>query len=168
MKIICIGEALIDLICTDKGSPLSAGQHFLKKAGGAPTNVAAAIAALGGNVELAAKVGQDPFGKHLVEVMQGFGVSTKWMLQDNNFFTTFAFETKANVVKKLLSCNIHFVDTPKPCITSTKCFPKGSWPTLAANSTLPPSAAIAAATLVGAPPAFFKKCWPAESGLPLS
>jgi fructokinase len=53
--------------------------------------VAAAIAALGGSVELAAKVGVDPFGKHLIEVMQSFGVSTKWMLQDENFFTTFAF-----------------------------------------------------------------------------
>jgi fructokinase len=90
-KILCIGEALIDMICTDKGSTLSAGQNFLKKPGGAPTNVAAAIAALGGEVELAAKVGNDPFGKQLIEVMQGFGVSTKWMLQDNNYFTTFAF-----------------------------------------------------------------------------
>lgn len=91
MKIICIGEALIDLICTDKGSTLSEGQHFLKKPGGAPTNVAAAIAALGGTVELAAKVGKDPFGKHLIDVMSSFGVSTKWMLQDNDSFTTFAF-----------------------------------------------------------------------------
>lgn len=90
-KILCIGEALIDMICTDKGSTLSAGNNFLKKPGGAPTNVAAAIAALGGKVELAAKVGNDPFGKQLIEVMQGFGVSTKWMLQDNNYFTTFAF-----------------------------------------------------------------------------
>jgi fructokinase len=90
-KILCIGEALIDLICTDKGSSLSDGNNFLKKAGGAPTNVAAAIAALGGNVELAAKVGVDPFGKHLIEVMNDFGVSTKWMLQDENHFTTFAF-----------------------------------------------------------------------------
>ena len=64
-KILCIGEALIDLICTDKGVSLSKGQHFLKKPGGAPTNVAAAIAALGGSVELAAKVGADPFGKYL-------------------------------------------------------------------------------------------------------
>ncbi|MFZ9588670.1 MAG: PfkB family carbohydrate kinase, partial [Chitinophagaceae bacterium] len=47
-KILCIGEALIDMICTDKGSALSDGNHFLKKAGGAPMNVAAAIAALGG------------------------------------------------------------------------------------------------------------------------
>src|SRR5450755_969874 len=91
MKIICIGEALIDMICTDTGSSLSEGQHFLKKPGGAPTNVAAAIAALGGTVELAAKVGNDPFGKHLISVMEEFGVSTKWILQDNDHFTTFAF-----------------------------------------------------------------------------
>jgi fructokinase len=90
-KILCIGEALIDMICTDKGKPLSEGENFLKKPGGAPTNVAAAIAALGGNVELAAKVGKDPFGQHLVDVMDSFGVNTKWMLQDENFFTTFAF-----------------------------------------------------------------------------
>lgn len=91
MKILCIGEALIDMICTDKGSSLSVGQHFLKKTGGAPTNVAAAIAALGGEVELAAKVGNDPFGKQLIDVMQEFGVSTRWMLQDDKHFTTFAF-----------------------------------------------------------------------------
>ena len=90
-KILCIGEALIDMICTDKGSSLSDGNNFLKKAGGAPTNVAAAIAALGGHVELAAKIGVDPFGNHLIKVMNDFGVSTKWMLQDENYFTTFAF-----------------------------------------------------------------------------
>jgi fructokinase len=91
MKILCIGEALIDMICTDTGTSLSEGQHFLKKAGGAPTNVAAAIAALGGEVELAAKVGADPFGKHLIDVMKSFGVTTKWIFRDEHSFTTFAF-----------------------------------------------------------------------------
>ncbi len=91
MKILCIGEALIDMICTDKGRALSEGDHFLKKAGGAPTNVAAAIAALGGETELAAKVGADPFGKHLIDIMQEFKVSTKWVVQDPQHFTTFAF-----------------------------------------------------------------------------
>ena len=90
-KILCIGEALIDMICTDKGKPLSEGEHFLKKPGGAPTNVAAAIAALGGSVELSAKVGTDPFGDHLVQVMKEFGVGTKHILQDAKHFTTFAF-----------------------------------------------------------------------------
>ncbi len=91
MKILCIGEALIDMICIDKGKSLSEGNNFLKKPGGAPTNVAAAIAALGGNVELAAKVGNDPFGKQLIQVMNDFGVSTRWMLADDHYFTTFAF-----------------------------------------------------------------------------
>src|SRR6187549_3255195 len=91
MKILCVGEALIDMICTDTGRSLSEGDNFLKKTGGAPTNVAAAIAALGGEVELAAKVGTDPFGNQLVEEMQRFGVSTRWMLRDSNYFTTFAF-----------------------------------------------------------------------------
>ncbi len=90
-KILCIGEALIDMICTDKGQELHNGENFLKKAGGAPTNVAAAIAALGGNVDIAAKVGNDPFGKHLIEVMQNFKVGTKFLVQDDNHFTTMAF-----------------------------------------------------------------------------
>lgn len=90
-KILCIGEALIDMICTDKGKALSDGENFLKKPGGAPTNVAAAVAALGGHVELAAKVGVDPFGKHMMDVMNDFGVGTKYLLQDAAYFTTFAF-----------------------------------------------------------------------------
>jgi fructokinase len=90
-KILCIGEALIDMICTDKGSSLSDGQHFVKKPGGAPTNVAAAIAALGGIVEMSAKVGKDPFGKYLIEVMNEFGIITDSIIQDEKNFTTFAF-----------------------------------------------------------------------------
>jgi fructokinase len=91
MKVLCIGEALIDMICTDRGSRLANGQNFLKKAGGAPANVAAAIAALGGHVDMAAKVGKDPFGQHLIDLMTEMGVNTKWVVQDANAFTTFAF-----------------------------------------------------------------------------
>lgn len=90
-KILCIGEALIDMICTDKGMPLSEGNNFIKKAGGAPANVAAAIAALGGDVSLCAKVGIDPFGRHLREIIGSFGVDTTYMLQSQDAFTTFAF-----------------------------------------------------------------------------
>lgn len=90
-KILCIGEMLIDMICTDKGKALSGGENFLKKAGGAPANVAAAIAALGGNAELVAKVGTDPFGQHLLNVMNDFGVSTRHVIQDPHHFTTLAF-----------------------------------------------------------------------------
>ena len=90
-RILCIGEALIDMICTDKGMALSDGNHFLKKAGGAPMNVAAAIAAMGGKVSVAAKLGQDPFGKHLIEVLNDFKVDTKHVISSPDHFTTFAF-----------------------------------------------------------------------------
>ena len=90
-KVLCIGEALIDMICADRGTNLSKGQNFLKKAGGAPANVAAAIAALGGGVDMAAKVGKDPFGVHIIELLKEMGVDTQWVLQDEKHFTTFAF-----------------------------------------------------------------------------
>jgi fructokinase len=90
-KVLCIGEALIDMICTDRGTNLSKGQNFLKKAGGAPANVAAAIAALGGGVDMAAKVGKDPFGVHIIELLKEMGVDTQWVLKDEKHFTTFAF-----------------------------------------------------------------------------
>ncbi len=96
MHILCIGEALIDMICTDKGSSLIEGQHFLKKPGGAPTNVAAAIAALGGKVAISSKIGNDSFGKHLIQVMEDFGVSTKYMVVDPHHFTSFAFVSLMN------------------------------------------------------------------------
>lgn len=91
MSVLCIGEALIDMICTDKGQSLSEGQHFLKKPGGAPTNVAAAIGALGGNICLSAKVGDDPFGRQLKQVMEDFHVKTTHLHLDPTYFTTFAF-----------------------------------------------------------------------------
>jgi len=77
----------------DIKSPSGAGGKILciGEARGAPTNVAAAISALGGQAELAAKVGADPFGNHLIDVMRDFGVSTKWVIQDPKHFTSFAF-----------------------------------------------------------------------------
>ena len=96
MKVLCIGEALIDMICTDVNVSLSSGQHFLKKAGSAPANVAAAIAALGGEVSMAAKVGDDPFGQHLIELLETMGVDTSLMIKDPAHFTTFAFVSLMN------------------------------------------------------------------------
>ncbi len=96
MKVLCIGEALIDMICTDVNVSLSGGQHFLKKAGGAPANVAAAIAALGGEVSMAAKVGDDPFGQHLIELLETMGVNTSLIIKDPAHFTTLAFVSLMN------------------------------------------------------------------------
>jgi fructokinase len=91
MNILCIGEALIDMVCTDKDSPLSHGTHFQAKPGGAPANVAAFIGVLGGETALAAKIGNDAFGDKLIHTLESFGVSTRWISRSNEYFTTMAF-----------------------------------------------------------------------------
>ena len=42
-KVLCPGEALIDFVSMNAGKSLKATNGFIKKAGGAPANVAAAI-----------------------------------------------------------------------------------------------------------------------------
>lgn len=46
----CIGELLIDWVCEDASSDLVNGTTFVKKAGGAPANVAAVVSKHGGNL----------------------------------------------------------------------------------------------------------------------
>ncbi|EEO0342620.1 MULTISPECIES: carbohydrate kinase [Enterobacteriaceae] len=72
--IACIGELLIDFVCTDIGLGLKQGARFLKKAGGAPANVAAAITRSGGQARLAAKVGHEPFGEFLIHTLEAEGI----------------------------------------------------------------------------------------------
>lgn len=66
MNIVCVGEMLIDFVCTDTGLGLINGRNYIKKPGGAPANVAACIGKLGGNVSLVAAVGNDHFGQYLI------------------------------------------------------------------------------------------------------
>lgn len=91
MKVICIGELLIDFICTDTNHLLDKGVNFIKKAGGAPANVAAAISKLGGQAEFIGKVGNDPFGAFLKQVLEDANVGTKGVILDQAHPTTLAF-----------------------------------------------------------------------------
>ncbi|WP_139902305.1 carbohydrate kinase family protein [Clostridium thermarum] len=90
-KILCIGELLIDFICSDINVDLTEGVNFIKKAGGAPANVTAAIAKLGGEALFAGKVGTDPFGRFLKKTLDEAQVDTSMLILDNNSKTTLAF-----------------------------------------------------------------------------
>lgn len=90
-KILCIGELLIDFICSDINIGLTKGVNFVKKAGGAPANVSAAISKLGGQAYFAGKVGNDNFGIFLKETLEEAGVDTSMLVLDNNSNTTLAF-----------------------------------------------------------------------------
>ncbi|SHJ68987.1 carbohydrate kinase family protein [Tepidibacter formicigenes] len=90
-NIVCIGELLIDFICSDIDTSLVHGQNFIKKAGGAPANVSAAISKLGGSALFAGKVGNDSFGVFLEKTLQESCVDTSMLILDEKVNTTLAF-----------------------------------------------------------------------------
>ena len=89
--ISCIGEMLIDFICTDVDTDLADGESFRKHAGGAPANVAAAIASLGGSSSFIGTVGADPFGSFLKASVEDSGVDSSMMVMTSARPTTLAF-----------------------------------------------------------------------------
>lgn len=90
-KIYAIGEALIDFIPSQKGCPLKDVVSFERVAGGAPANVCAAIAKLGGKSGFITKLGQDAFGDYIIEVLKSAGVECDHILRTNKANTGLAF-----------------------------------------------------------------------------
>jgi fructokinase len=73
--VICFGEVLIDFQPVG-GRPELQPHRFEQHAGGAPANVAVAVAALGGNAEFVGMLGADAFGDFLLESLRQAGVAT--------------------------------------------------------------------------------------------
>jgi sugar/nucleoside kinase (ribokinase family) len=67
--IVCLGELLIDFVATTPGS-LRAAPGFVKAPGGAPANVAVAASRLGLKVAFVGKVGDDEFGRFLLDTLR--------------------------------------------------------------------------------------------------
>ena len=89
-KVICPGEALIDFVSMDIGKTLKATDGFIKKAGGAPANVAAAITKLGAEAYFCGTVGDDAFGGFLEDTLNNNNINTELLFKIKNN-TTFAF-----------------------------------------------------------------------------
>lgn len=90
-KIITIGEALIDFIPNKKGCELKNVDGFERVAGGAPANVAAAVAKLSGEAYFISQLGEDAFGDHIIEVLNNVNVNTEYVLRTNKANTALAF-----------------------------------------------------------------------------
>ncbi|WP_162062792.1 aminoimidazole riboside kinase [Vibrio taketomensis] len=75
MKVWLTGDAVVDLIPDTEST-------YLKCPGGAPANVAVAIARLGGNTAFFGRVGQDPLGRFMKHTLSQENVNTEAMLLD--------------------------------------------------------------------------------------
>lgn len=87
--IITLGELLIDFTSCGKNEQ---GQRlFAQNPGGAPANVAVAVARLGGKSAFIGKVGDDMHGRFLADTLKKNKVNCDSLILDKNFFTTLAF-----------------------------------------------------------------------------
>lgn len=73
-QVVCVGEALFDLIADQKGLPRDKVQSWTPYAGGAPCNVATCLASLGVPTAFVSSLGQDERGQALVDLMLKKGV----------------------------------------------------------------------------------------------
>jgi len=91
LEAICMGEALIDFVALESGIKLSEAAEFKRAPGGAPANVAAALAKLGFDAAFLGQVGDDPFGRFLEQTLADAGVNTSLMAFSADTRTGLAF-----------------------------------------------------------------------------
>ena len=89
-KIVCFGEALIDLLARPAAAP-DEPRAFLQFAGGAPANVAVAAARLGADSHFAGMLGEDMFGDFLFDSFGAMGVATDCIVRTGEAKTALAF-----------------------------------------------------------------------------
>jgi sugar/nucleoside kinase (ribokinase family) len=75
---LCLGEALVDLICEQQVDGLAAARSFVPHFGGAVANVAVVAARAGARVALAGGAGEDPWGDWLRDRLAREGVDLSW------------------------------------------------------------------------------------------
>ncbi|WP_299093950.1 carbohydrate kinase [uncultured Metabacillus sp.] len=90
-KVFCIGETLIDFIPAQKDKSLKEVTNFERVAGGAPMNVAIAIAKYGGHSVMLTKIANDNFGDYIMDVLKENGVDTSNCLRSDEGETGLAF-----------------------------------------------------------------------------
>ena len=92
--VLSIGETLIDIIATDGAPSLAEARDFVARAGGAPANVAVALARLGVASAFCGVVGADPFGARLIAELRAEQVDVSRLRQTDVAPTTIAFAWK--------------------------------------------------------------------------
>lgn len=91
MSVLSFGELLIDFVALEMGVTVGNASGFIKAPGGAPANVAAAVARLGYESAFMGQVGDDPFGRHLAGVLASEDVDIEGLTFSGEARTALAF-----------------------------------------------------------------------------
>lgn len=91
MSVVCMGELLIDFVSMESGVSVGDASGFHKAPGGAPANVAVAVARLEQGSAFLGQVGNDPFGHFLTDVLRAEGVDVTGLRLTDAARTMLAF-----------------------------------------------------------------------------
>jgi len=90
-RVVTVGEMLIDFTAFEDNTSVMQASAFKRHPGGAPANVAVAVSRLGQPAAFAGCVGDDPFGRYLIETLEAFGVEADQTFQVPGVHTSLAF-----------------------------------------------------------------------------
>ena len=79
LTILCMGEAIVDLICEKRLADPIEADEFRPHPGGALANVAVAVARAGGETALLSGLGDDAWGRWMRAQLEDEGVDTRWV-----------------------------------------------------------------------------------------
>jgi sugar/nucleoside kinase (ribokinase family) len=91
--ILCLGEAIVDLVCERPLRDISEAEGFVPHCGGAIANAAIVAARGGAEVALAGGVGDDGWGRWLERRLASEGVDLRWFSRVPGLATPVAFVT---------------------------------------------------------------------------
>lgn len=74
-QVLCVGEALYDLLCSDSTAKMTNLSEWTSYAGGAPTNLAAGLCRLSTASAILGNVGDDDAGKELTNLLRNENVN---------------------------------------------------------------------------------------------
>ncbi|ANR79290.1 2-dehydro-3-deoxygluconokinase [Kosakonia sacchari] len=94
LDVITIGEAMAMFVASETGDLADAGQ-FIKRAAGAELNVATGLARLGLQVSWVSRVGDDSFGRFILNTLRKENISTAGVTLDGRYATGFQLKSKA-------------------------------------------------------------------------
>ncbi len=93
LDVITIGEAMAMFVATETGD-LAAAEKFIKRVAGAELNVATGLARLGLKVGWVSRVGNDSFGRYVLQQLAKEQIDSRGVTTDKRYATGFQLKSK--------------------------------------------------------------------------
>lgn len=95
LDVITIGEAMAMFVAAETGD-LAAAEKFVKRAAGAELNVATGLARLGLKVGWVSRVGNDSFGRYVLQQLAKEQIDSRGVTTDERYATGFQLKSKVD------------------------------------------------------------------------